>query len=108
MYFVDLSGSVGVAENSSNAIPIKFELEQNYPNPFNPSTNIVYALPRAMHVRLAIYDVLGRQVATLVDARQSAGSYSVRFDSNGLGTGLYFSRLETETFTKVRKMLLNK
>jgi hypothetical protein len=90
-------------------------LQQNYPNPFsasgtfgNPATNIGYALPRSMHVRLVVYDVLGRQVATLVEARQPAGSYSVRFDANGLGTGLYFYRLETESFTKVRKMLLKK
>ncbi len=108
MFFVNVSGTVGVAENGADAIPVKFELQQNYPNPFNPSTNIVYALPRAMHVRLAIYDVLGRQVATLVDARQPAGSHSVRFDSKGLGSGLYFYRLETENFTKARKMLLNK
>ena len=108
MFFVNISGTVGVAENGADAIPVKFELQQNYPNPFNPSTNIVYALPRAMHVRLAIYDVLGRQVATLVDARQPAGSHSVRFDSKGLGSGLYFYRLETENFTKARKMLLNK
>lgn len=108
MFFVNISGTVGVAENGADAIPIKFELQQNYPNPLNPSTNIVYALPHAMHVRLAIYDVLGRKVATLVDARQPAGPHSVRFDSNGLGSGLYFYRLETENFTKVRKMLLNK
>jgi len=117
MFFVNISGTVGVADNGAEPIPIKFELQQNYPNPFsphgrgtfgNPSTNIVYALPAAMHVRLAVYDVLGRQVATFVDKRQPAGSYSVRFDSNGLGTGLYFYRLETESFTKVRKMLLNK
>ena len=108
MFFVNISATVGVAENGADVIPIKFELQQNYPNPFNPSTNIVYALPGAMHVRLAIYDVLGRQVATLVDARQPAGPHSVRFDSNGLGSGLYFYRLETESFTKVRKMLLNK
>jgi 3-phytase len=108
MFFVNVSGTVGVAENGADAIPIKFELQQNYPNPFNPSTNIVYVLPRVMHVRLAIYDVLGREVATLVDMRQSAGAHSVRFDANGFGSGLYFYRLETEGFTKLRKMLLNK
>lgn len=115
MFFVNISGTVGVAENGAGATPIKFELQQNYPNPFsangtfgNPSTNIVYALPAAMHVRLAIYDMLGREVATLVDARESAGSHAVRFEANGLGTGIYFYRLETESFTQVRKMLLSR
>ncbi|MGH7493356.1 MAG: choice-of-anchor I family protein [bacterium] len=106
MYFVGLSGAVGVAENRANALPKKFELAQNYPNPFNPTTNIAYALPAGAHVQLAVYDVLGRRIATLVNELQQAGTYSVRFEASRLGSGLYFYRLEAGTLTKVRKMLL--
>jgi hypothetical protein len=106
MYFVDLSGTVGVAENGAHGVPTKFELAQNYPNPFNPSTNIAYALPAAGHVHLAIYDVLGRKIVTLVNGPQQAGTYSIRFEAGRLGSGLYFYRLETGAFTLVRKMLL--
>ena len=105
MYFVDLT-TVGVTERRSSAIPAQFALGQNYPNPFNPSTNLTYALPRAVKVQLAIYDMLGRKVVTLVDKFQQAGIYSIRFDASGLGTGLYFYRLDTDTFAKTRKMLL--
>ncbi len=105
MYFIDPT-TVGVVETGSETIPGKFVLAQNYPNPFNPTTSIAYALPRATHVRLAIYDVLGREVATLVNKVQPAGSYSVRFDAAGLGTGLYFYRLQTDSFTQTHKMLL--
>lgn len=105
MYFINLT-TVGVAEGGSDAIPAQIMLEQNYPNPFNPSTNLAYALPNAAKVHLAIYDVLGRKVATLVDKFQQAGAYSVRFEASGLSTGLYFYRLETDAFTKTRKMLL--
>jgi hypothetical protein len=95
-----------VAENESEAIPASFVLEQNYPNPFNPSTRIAYDLPRTTHVHLAIYDVLGRKVATLVNTVQLPGAYAVRFEASQLGSGLYFYRLETDFFTQTRKMLL--
>ena len=86
-------------------------LSQNYPNPFNPTTIITYDLPRTAHVRLAIYDVLGRQVKRLVDTQKPAGQYQVTWDATNdlcepVAAGLYFCRMETAGFVQTRKMLL--
>lgn len=89
-------------------LPARFALEQNYPNPFNPTTNIHYELPREAEVRLEVFDLLGRKVATLVDSRQLAGRYTFTFDGSGLASGLYLFRLQAGNFTKVHKMLLVK
>lgn len=85
-----------------------FELEQNYPNPFNPSTTIKYNLVEGAHVRLEVYDVLGRKVATLVDGEQSVGSYQEVFDATGLSSGIYLYRLQAGDFTRIAKMTLTK
>jgi Secretion system C-terminal sorting domain len=74
-------------------LPGKYRLEQNYPNPFNPSTNIGFQIADYGLVRLVVYDLLGREVAVLVNEVKSPGSYSVRFDASGLASGLYFYRL---------------
>ncbi len=95
---------VVVAYNSE--IPEKFELLQNYPNPFNPSTYIEYRLPERVHVSLKVYDVLGREVATLVDEVQNAGSYRVRFENAGISSGVYFYVLRAGSFVSVKKMML--
>ncbi|MCX7761451.1 MAG: T9SS type A sorting domain-containing protein [Candidatus Kryptonium sp.] len=97
---------VVVAYNSE--IPEKFELLQNYPNPFNPSTYIEYKLPKRVHVTLKVYDVLGREVATLVDEVQNAGSYRVRFENPKISSGVYFYVLKAENFVDVKKMMLLK
>lgn len=86
-------------------------LHQNYPNPFNPGTRICYDLAQAGDVRLALYDVLGREVRVLVTGQQSAGRYSVEWDgcdANGqlASSGIYFSRLQVRQFVASRKMLL--
>lgn len=89
-------------------VPSGFILLQNYPNPFNPSTAIQYVLPRSGFVSLKVYDVLGNDVATLVDGRQSAGTYSVVFNGSRFASGVYFYRLTAPGVNIVRKMLLEK
>lgn len=90
-------------------ISYNFELEQNYPNPFNPSTKIKYQIPETGHVSLKVYDLLGREVAELVNTTQSAGNYSIDFSSkSGFSSGIYFYRLQEGEFSKTRKMLLIK
>lgn len=86
--------------------PRAFGLAQNYPNPFNPSTVITYAIPSPGHVTLTVVDILGREVARLVDAPQQAGSYSLRFDARGLASGVYFCRLTAGTYHALQKMML--
>jgi len=89
-------------------LPLTWILRQNYPNPFNPSTVISYQLPTSGFVKLRVYDVLGREVATLSDAHQGAGNYSVVFDAANLTSGVYFYRLEAGNFAETRKFLLLK
>jgi len=111
----DGSNSVTILENESTPVAIEmdepgvpraFHLEPNYPNPFNPSTTIPYRLSNATPVTLRIYDVLGRDVATLVDAFQAPGRYEVRFDAKGLPGGVYLYRLQTGVWVLSRAMLL--
>ncbi|HUL44243.1 MAG TPA: T9SS type A sorting domain-containing protein [Bacteroidota bacterium] len=87
-------------------LPRTFSLCQNYPNPFNPSTTITYDLPHRTYVRLSIFDVLGRNLQTLVDGYQEAGSKTEVFDARNLSSGIYFYRLEADKFTTTRKMVL--
>jgi uncharacterized protein YfaQ (DUF2300 family) len=101
------SGTSRVEQLSSTA-PKTFLLEQNYPNPFNPSTTIRYQLPVASEVKLEVYDVLGKKVATLVSERQAAGYYQYVWNANGLTSGVYFYRLQAGTFTQTKKMILVK
>jgi len=85
-----------------------FVLYQNYPNPFNPVTVICYQIPKTTPVRLEVFDVLGKKVSTLVNNLQAAGSHSVEFNAEHLPSGIYYYRLQTETFTSVKQMLLLK
>jgi formylmethanofuran dehydrogenase subunit C len=93
-------------------LPKGFSLLQNYPNPFNPSTVIQYNIEKAAHVSLKIYNLLGLEVATLVNSQQEAGSYSITFNSrklaNNLSSGIYFYRLEAGSFTSTKKLTLMK
>jgi len=88
--------------------PLVFALAQNYPNPFNPSTRIQYAIPAQAKVVLKIYNVVGQEVATLVDEVLPAGVHSARFDASSLATGVYMYRLTAGDFTSVKKMMLLK
>jgi hypothetical protein len=88
--------------------PTQFNLGQNYPNPFNPSTVINYQLSKASQVTLNVYDILGREVAMLVNKLQGPGHYSVDFDAIALPSGVYYYRLTTDGNTSVKKMVLLK
>ena len=89
-------------------IPGEFSLSQNYPNPFNPTTMINYQLPVTSSVSLKIYDILGREVATLVNQEQSTGSYKIDFNASSLASGVYFYQLKAGTFIETKKMILIK
>jgi hypothetical protein len=96
-----------------NLVPLQFALSQNYPNPFNPATAIRYAIPHAGRVRLRVFDLVGREVASLVDEEQIAGQYFIRWnatDNSGrfLSTGVYFYKLESGGKSIAKKMLLMK
>lgn len=89
-------------------LPTRFELHQNYPNPFNPSTNISFDLPSKTPVRLCVYNILGQLVTTLIDDENSAGRHTVVWDAGTLASGIYFCRIESNSFTRTMKMVLMK
>lgn len=106
VYGVTVSPVTSVVSFGEN--PIEFKLEQNYPNPFNPTTTIHFSLPQSVHTTLKIYDVLGREVATLVNGKLAPGGHSIVFDAKGLPSGVYFYRLQAGNFVQQRKMILVK
>ena len=93
-------------ENIQNILPSKFAMEQNYPNPFNPSTSIQYAIASRQFVTLKVYDVLGNEIATLVNEEKPAGSYEVKFSANEFSSGVYFYKLQAGDFIETKKMIL--
>jgi ligand-binding sensor domain-containing protein len=97
----------GVEENQTQ-IPTLYALKQNYPNPFNPTTTISYQLPTNTIVTLKVYDVLGREIKTLVSERQKAGNHLVIFDANSLPSGVYFYRLQAGSYAETKKLVLLK
>lgn len=114
-YFVSVPASSAAVVRISNLVtaisepsgpPARYELSQNYPNPFNPTTAISYQLSAVGLVTLKVFDLLGREVATLVDQRQNAGRYTVTFDASALASGIYFYRLEAGSSIQVMKMTL--
>ncbi|HTP13827.1 MAG TPA: T9SS type A sorting domain-containing protein, partial [Bacteroidota bacterium] len=103
------SGGVTGVQDHPNAAARAFQafaLEQNYPNPFNPTTVISYTLPVNSHVTLMVYDVLGREVQTLVNERQDAGSHTVAFAAGALSSGVYFYRLQAGNYVAAKKFIV--
>ena len=92
----------------SNIVPEKFSLYQNYPNPFNPVTNIRFDIPKSSFVTIKIYNVLGKESAVLLNESKAAGSYEIDFNASTLTSGVYFYRLENESFTETKKMVILK
>ncbi len=101
--YVQTVTSVNYRESKT---PQTFSLAQNYPNPFNPTTIIAYELPQASNVKLKLFDILGREVETLVERDQNAGHYEFAFDASRLSSGTYFYRLDAGAFVQTRKMLI--
>jgi len=106
--FIFITPGLGDVEKNRNALPSKFALHQNYPNPFNPFTVISYDIPTVSNVMLKVYDMLGREVATLVNEVKSPGTYEVQFDASHLASGIYFYKLTAGNFTSVKKLILMK
>jgi hypothetical protein len=105
--FYASGGVVGVEEDHVG-LPERAYLHQNYPNPFNPTTTIRYELPIRAYVTLKVYNVLGEEVAILVDEVEEAGFRSVRFDATGLASGMYLYRIRAGNFVMTRKLLVLK
>lgn len=104
---------VDVEEKPEEILPEGFALYQNYPNPFNPSTTIRYTIPldagsETQEVSLKVYDVLGNEIATLVNDEKESGNYTVEFNASYLSSGVYFYQLKAGDFVQTRKMLLAK
>ena len=93
-----LSENVVVGVDEENNLPIQFALAQNYPNPFNPSTKISFSIPEKSFTTLKIYDILGNEVATLLNEEKPVGNYEVQFDASKLSSGVYFYRLQSNSF----------
>jgi photosystem II stability/assembly factor-like uncharacterized protein len=101
----------GIRNDNETTIPDYFSLMQNYPNPFNPVTRIEYSIPYSVNtplVQLKVYDLLGKEVATLVNSYQPAGNYKIDFNGNALTSGIYFYRLKAGNFIQTRKLMLVK
>jgi hypothetical protein len=103
-----VSGGVGTTggDRVSSEIPETFTLPQNFPNPFNPTTHIRFVSPLTSHVSLKIFDLLGQEVAMLVDEEMSPGNYEVTWDATGFPSGVYFYRLEAGEFVQTKKLVL--
>lgn len=101
-------GTTGIAETRRTNLPLRATLQQNYPNPFNPITTIRFELPKASRVSLKVYDILGREVATLLDGFSEAGEKSVEFRASNFATGVYFYRLVAGEFVETKKLMLLK
>lgn len=107
MFVTFSNNSVGISQNGTE-VPAKFELSQNYPNPFNPSTKINISVPFSSPVKLSVYDMTGREVASLVNATLSAGNYTYSFDASHLSSGIYMYQLITNNFVQTKRMTLVK
>ena len=106
VYSVAWNGPVPTAVHTAGVVPQEYALLQNYPNPFNPTTTIEFSLPRQARVTLTVFNVLGEEVASLINETMEAGEKSVQFDAAGLPSGVYLYRLQAEGFVQARSMML--
>lgn len=106
VYFDRYDAVTGIRNN--NTIVDNYSLSQNYPNPFNPSTTINFSIPKSEYVSLKVYDIMGKEIATLVNSQMNMGSYSVDFNAANLSSGVYFYKLISGDFTEVKRMTLIK
>jgi len=97
-----------VVDVNINGVPLKFGLAQNFPNPFNPSTKISYQIPVDGFVSIKVYDVIGREVASLVNEHKKAGSYDVTFDGSRLSSGVYLCKMSAAAYSRITKMIIAK
>lgn len=107
IYSARLTNIVGISGNT-NEIPVEYLLHQNYPNPFNPSTEISFSIPKSSLVSLKVYDVLGNQVAELINENKPVGNYAISFNAANLSSGIYFYTIKAGDFTDTKKMMLIK
>jgi len=107
-FFANYSSIITGVNDNKEAIPKKFELSQNYPNPFNPTTRIEYSISSKQFVTLKVYDILGREVTTLVNEEKSAGSYEVTFNAGNLASGVYIYTIKAGAFYQTKKLILLK
>jgi parallel beta-helix repeat protein len=103
-----LSSPLTGIREAISGFPNEFHLNQNYPNPFNPSTSIGYSIPKTGHVKLTVYDLLGREVSVLVDETKTTGTHAVQFDASRLPSGIYIYRFESEGQVQSKKLMLMK
>ncbi|MAT58706.1 MAG: hypothetical protein CMF23_12110 [Ignavibacteriae bacterium] len=108
VYRIKVDQITNIEDDYLNNIPINFSLSQNYPNPFNPTTSIEYSVPSSEYVSLKVYDILGNEVAQLVNESKNAGKYEVKFDASNLTSGIYIYKIQAGSFNQVRKMMLIK
>ena len=108
VYFAKGTITITDIAEEENIIPAQYELMQNYPNPFNPTTIIKYSIPQSQYVNLKVYDLLGREVISLIDEEVNAGSYEVELDGSSLTSGIYFYRLQSGTYSETKKLILMK
>jgi hypothetical protein len=101
-------GLITEVEPVDNTVPNNFKLAQNYPNPFNPSTTVKFSIPQTTKVLLKVYDMLGREVATLIDSEKAAGNYEVNFDASKYASGVYVYTLSAGNYQSTKKMMLMK
>jgi len=101
-------GDPSPVDEETQKAPLEFTLLQNYPNPFNPATTINFEIPEREFVTLKVYDILGREFATLVDEEKPAGSYEVQFSASGLTSGIYFYQFQAGNYSETKKMILLK
>ena len=99
---------MAVEDNVYSSIPTEYSLEQNYPNPFNPSTAIRYSIPQEGHVSLRVYNLIGSEIATLINGYRDAGTYEVKFNATDLASGTYFYALTVNNFMSTKKMSIVK